>query len=178
MSHRANTSIEIRLFKAVKTNSWRAVSLIELIFPASSRIISERDRPCYSYSGNPIRISPHIPHCHELKCVIQFHTASKTRKNPTKSIPLFLPMPVLPGVFKSDIIKVFNRADPKKQIGVRRICGRPQHKGETLLQIMAFAAVTPTQSQEQEAEPQDGTKRSRRRSQELCLHLHRAPSEL
>lgn len=47
MSHRANMSIEIRLFKALKTNSWRVVSLIDMIFPASSRIILERDRQCY-----------------------------------------------------------------------------------------------------------------------------------
>lgn len=80
-------------------------------------------------------------------------------------------MPVLPGVFKNNIIKVFNGAGPKKQISVRRIPGRPQDKREILLQIMAFAAVTPAQSQELEAEPQDGTNRSRRRSQELCLHF-------
>lgn len=155
MSHRASTSIEIRLFKALQTNSWRAVSLIDLIFPASSRIISERDRPCYRYSGNPIRISPHIPHCHELKCVIQFppphfQTATKTWKNP---ILLFFPMPVLHQVFKNNKIKVFNGADPKKQISVRRPVRGKTSAQERLLQIMTFAAVTSNQSQEQGVSP-------------------------
>lgn len=106
MSPRANTSIEIRLFKALKTNSWRAVSLIDLVFPASSRIILERDRPYYRYSGNPIRVSPHIPHCHELKCVIQsphtFRQQVKPQKNPQPYTLLFFPMPVLPWVFKNN----------------------------------------------------------------------------
>lgn len=105
MSPRANTSIEIRLFKALKTNSWRAVSLIDLIFPASSRIILERDRPYYRYSGNPIRVSPHIPHCHELKCVIQsphtFRQQVKPEKNPNPTHFYSSPCQFYPGYLKT-----------------------------------------------------------------------------
>lgn len=79
-------------------------------------------------------------------------------------------MPVLPRVFINNIIKVFNWADPKKQISVRPTGRRPQQERGIPLQIMTFAAVTSNQRQEQEVESQDGTSRSRR-SQGLCLHF-------
>lgn len=49
-------------------------------------------------------VSPHI------------QTASKTRKKTQTATPLLFPMPVLTQVFKTNLIKVFNGADPKKQI--------------------------------------------------------------
>lgn len=63
-------------------------------------------------------------------------------------------MPVLPRVFINNIIKVFNGADPKKQISVRPTGRRPQQERGIPLQIMTFAAVTSNQRQEQEVESQ------------------------
>lgn len=89
MSHTANTCIEIRLFKALNTNSWTIVSLIDPLFPASRRIILERESQHYS---NQEIVSGYLPIFLTvmLKCIIWFpHTLIQQVKKGRKIITLF-----------------------------------------------------------------------------------------